>query len=49
MNLVVGGRKLYAMVSPEAHKHWSTQDYTTINLTTNFKFFRQYFRQGETP
>ena len=38
MDFKVGGRRFYAMVSPEGQEHWSIQDYTSINATTNFKF-----------
>ncbi len=38
MDFKVGGRRFYAMVSPEGQEHWSTQNFTSINPTTNFKF-----------
>ncbi len=38
MNFEVGGRRFYAMVSPEGQEHWSIQDYTAISSITNFKF-----------
>lgn len=38
MNFKVGGRRFYAMVSPEGQEHWSIQDFTSISPTTNFKF-----------
>lgn len=38
MNFKEGGRRFYAMVSPERQEHWSIQDFTSINPTTNFKF-----------
>ena len=38
MDFKVGGRRFYAMVSPEGQEHWSTQDFTSISATTNFKF-----------
>jgi uncharacterized protein YndB with AHSA1/START domain len=38
MDFKVGGRRFYAMVSPEGQEHWSIQDFTSINPTTNFKF-----------
>jgi uncharacterized protein YndB with AHSA1/START domain len=34
----VGGRRYYAMISPEGQEHWSIQDFTAINPKTNFKF-----------
>ncbi len=38
MNFTKGGRRLYAMVSPEGEKHWSLINYTSITPKTNFKF-----------
>ncbi|MEO6723240.1 MAG: SRPBCC domain-containing protein [Ferruginibacter sp.] len=38
MDFKVGGRRFYAMVSPEGQDHWSIQDYTSISPTTNFKY-----------
>jgi len=38
MDFKEGGRRFYAMVSPEGEEHWSIQDFTSINRTTNFKF-----------
>ncbi|HNH31346.1 MAG TPA: SRPBCC domain-containing protein, partial [bacterium] len=39
MNFKVGGRRFYAMVSPEGQENWHIQDYTSISPKTNFKFF----------
>lgn len=38
MSFREGGRRLYAMVSPEGQEHWAIQDYTSITPTTNFKY-----------
>jgi uncharacterized protein YndB with AHSA1/START domain len=38
MDFKPGGRRFYAMVSPEGQEHWSIQDFTSVNPTTNFKF-----------
>lgn len=38
MDFKVGGRRFYAMVSPEGQEHWSIQDFISISPTTNFKF-----------
>jgi uncharacterized protein YndB with AHSA1/START domain len=37
MDFKVGGRRHYAMVSPEGEEHWSIQEYTSISPKTNFK------------
>lgn len=38
MDFKVGGRRFYAMVSPEGQEHWAIQDFNSISPTTNFKF-----------
>lgn len=38
MNFEEGGRRFYAMVSPEGEKHWSIQDFTSIAPIDNFQF-----------
>ena len=47
MNFKAGGRRFYAMVSPEGQEHWSIQDYTSINPTTNFKFIDAFADKDE--
>ena len=37
MDFSAGGRRFYAMVSPEGQEHWSIQEYTSISAKTNFK------------
>jgi len=49
MNFEVGGRRFYAMVSPEGQEHWSIQSYTSINPKTNFKFFSVFADKDENP
>ena len=38
MDFTKGGRRFYAMVSPEGQEFWSVQEYTSIQPTTNFKY-----------
>lgn len=38
MDFIVGGRRLYAMYSPEGQEHWSVQDFTSISPKTNIKY-----------
>ena len=38
MDFKVGGRRFYAMVSPEGQEHWSVQEFTSISPETNFKY-----------
>jgi uncharacterized protein YndB with AHSA1/START domain len=49
MNFEVGGRRFYAMVSPEGQEHWSLQKYTSISPKTNFKFLNAFADKDETP
>ncbi|MBS1646808.1 MAG: SRPBCC domain-containing protein [Bacteroidetes bacterium] len=37
MNFEVGGKRFYAMISPEGQEHWSIQEYTAIYPKTHFK------------
>jgi uncharacterized protein YndB with AHSA1/START domain len=45
----VGGRRFYAMVSPEGHERWAIQEYTSINPKTNFKMFNTFADKDENP
>lgn len=47
MNFEVGGRRLYAMVSPEGVEMWAVQKYTSITPKTNFKFFNAFADKDE--
>lgn len=47
MDFNVGGRRFYAMVSPEGQEHWSIQDFTSISPTTNFKFLSAFTDNDE--
>jgi uncharacterized protein YndB with AHSA1/START domain len=38
MDFRAGGRRLYAMRSPEGQEHWSIQDYTSITPKTNLQY-----------
>jgi uncharacterized protein YndB with AHSA1/START domain len=49
MNFEVGGRRFYAMVSPEGQERWSIQRYTSISPKTNFKFLSVFADENETP
>ena len=45
----VGGRRFYAMVSPEGQEHWAIQKYTSISPKTNFKMFNAFADKEENP
>lgn len=47
MDFVVGGRRFYAMVSPEGQEYWSIQDYKSITPKTNFKYFDAFSDKNE--
>ena len=49
MDFRVGGRRFYAMVSPEGHEMWQLQQYTSITPKTNFKYLSVFADKDETP
>lgn len=49
MDFKVGGRRFYAMVSPEGAERWAIQKYTSITPKTNFKFFNAFADEDENP
>src|SRR5206468_13088476 len=49
MDFKVGGRRFYAMVSPEGQERWSIQKYTSISPKTNFKMYNAFADKDENP
>ena len=49
MNFEVGGRRFYAMVSPEGQEHWSIQKFISISPKTNFKYWDAFADKDENP
>ena len=47
MDFKVGGRRFYAMVSPEGAERWVVQKYTSITPKTNFKLFNAFSDKDE--
>lgn len=47
MDFEVGGRRFYAMVSPDGQERWSVQKYISITPKTNFKFFNAFSDENE--
>lgn len=45
----VGGRRFYAMVSPEGQERWAIQKYVSISPKTNFKLFNAFADKDENP
>ena len=49
MDFRVGGRRFYAMVSPEGQERWLIQKYTSISPKTNFKMLNAFADKDENP
>jgi uncharacterized protein YndB with AHSA1/START domain len=49
MDFKVGGRRFYAMVSPDGQELWAIQKYTSISPKTNFKMFNAFADKDENP
>ena len=50
MNFEVGGRRFYAMVSPDgSFMKWAIQKYTSITPKTNFKYMNAFSDENENP
>jgi uncharacterized protein YndB with AHSA1/START domain len=49
MDFKVGGRRFYAMVSPEGQEIWAIQKYTSITPKTNFKYLNAFADKDENP
>ena len=42
-----GGRRFYAMVSPDGDERWAVQKYSSITPKTNFKFYNTFADKDE--
>lgn len=49
MDFKVGGKRFYAMVSPEGQERWAIQEYTSITPKTNFKMHNAFADAAENP
>ena len=49
MEFKVGGRRFYAMVSPDGQERWAIQEYRSITPKTNFKFFNTFADENANP
>jgi len=49
MDFKVGGKRFYAMVSPEGLERWAIQEYTSITPKTNFKMHNAFADKDENP
>ena len=49
MNFEEGGKRFYAMVSPEGQERWVLQQYKSITPKTNFTLFNTFADENENP
>ena len=47
MDFKVGGRRFYAMVTPDGQERWVVQKYTAITPRSNFKLFNAFSDENE--
>ena len=45
----VGGKRFYAMISPQGQERWGIQEYTSITPKTNFKMYNAFADKDENP
>jgi uncharacterized protein YndB with AHSA1/START domain len=49
MNFEVGGKRFYAMISPDGQERWAIQTFTSITPKTNFKMYNAFADKDENP
>jgi uncharacterized protein YndB with AHSA1/START domain len=49
LDFEVGGRRFYAMISPDGQERWVLQEYTSITPKTNFKLYNSFADEDENP
>src|SRR5690606_12197955 len=49
MTVEEGGKRFYAMVSPEGEESWALQQFTAISPKTRFKMHNAFADQDENP
>src|SRR6201989_1614111 len=49
MDFKVGGKRFYAMITPDGQERWSIQRYTSITPKTNFKLYNSFADKDENP
>ena len=45
----VGGKRFYAMITPDGQERWAIQEYTSITPKTNFKMHNAFADAAENP
>lgn len=49
LDFKIGGRRFYAMVTPEGQEMWAIHEYTSITPKTNFKYLNAFADKDENP
>lgn len=49
MNFEVGGKRFYAMITPDGEEKWSIQEFISITPKTNFKMRNAFADKDENP
>lgn len=49
LNFEVGGKRFYAMVSPDGQESWVIQEYKSITPKTHFKLYNAFADKDENP
>ncbi|KLT65365.1 SRPBCC domain-containing protein [Pedobacter sp. BMA] len=49
MDFKLGGKRFYAMISPEGMERWALQEYTSISPKTNFRLYNAFADANENP
>lgn len=49
MNFEEGGKRFYAMVSPEGHQRWSLQAFSAIDPKSTFTMYNTFADESEQP
>lgn len=49
MDFKLGGKRFYAMVSPEGMERWALQEYTSISPKTNFRLYNAFADANQNP
>ena len=47
MDFKAGGRRFYAMISPDGQERWAVQEFTSITPKTNFKMYNAFADKDE--
>lgn len=48
-DFTVGGKRFYAMITPDGQARWAIQEYTSITPKTHFKMYNAFADEHENP